>query len=184
MQNIENSEGYGRLGLFFHWCMAFLMVATFILGEVMEDMPRGAEKLEIIGWHFLAGMTVLILAVPRVGWRFSTPPLPEPGNASKWQKPAARAGHGILYALMFILPVTGFLVLASVSKPLPVLGLFDLQPLFPSRGLHEVMEDIHGIMAKGLLFVVILHLLATGWHHLVRKDNVAARMLPFLKNGR
>lgn len=183
MQNSPSSTPYGTMGLVLHWGMAALMLATFIFGQYMEDLPRGPEKLNAIGWHLLLGMSILMLMVPRVIWRVKTPALPQPEKGSTWQKRAAEAGHGLLYLLMMALPVTGFLAVTSVSGTLPVLGLFELPGLLPSRGLHEAMETLHGVLSKVLVFTVIAHLLATGWHHFVRRDDIAGRMLPFLKNA-
>jgi len=48
-QKQEKSE-YGAAGLILDWGTALLFLAAFLLGESVEDMARGPEKLSALGF--------------------------------------------------------------------------------------------------------------------------------------
>lgn len=168
---------YSRLQQGLHWAIALLMIAGFILGEVMSDMPRGDAKTTAIGWHVLIGLCMAVLLVPRILARLSGVPAPLPGPA--WQEKLAKLGHHGLYAVMLVLPVTGLVSIFAASRPRPVLGLFEVPAFFPLGWLHEAMEGVHEAAAKLFLLLLVVHVLATLWHSLVRRDGTLARMLPW-----
>jgi cytochrome b561 len=65
---IVDPEGMNRphwLVPVLHWGMAVLIVAVFIVGKIMEDLPR-EQRLPVMGWHILFGLAVLILFLPRI----------------------------------------------------------------------------------------------------------------------
>jgi len=169
------SERYSATSMALHWAMAGLMAGAFILGEVMEDMPRGPEKLSVMGWHILAGLIIAALVLPRLLARRSAPPLP--ATMPGWERRLAAAGHVVLYGVMILLPVAGLLAVVSGGRAFPVLGLFSIPNFMPSEGLHDRMEAVHGAAAKLFLIMVALHVAATVGH-LVRRDGIAKRMLP------
>jgi len=67
---------------------------------------------------------------------------------------------------------------ASNQQPMSVLGLFHVPNLLSGFGMRGTFELVHGVLAKALLGIVVLHLVATLWHVFVRRDGVAQRMLP------
>jgi len=168
---------YSLLQQSLHWIMAALMIAGFILGEVMSDMPRGDAKTAAIGWHVLIGLSMAVLLVPRFFARLGGVPAPLPGPA--WQEKLAKLAHHALYAVMLVLPVTGLVSIFAASRPRQVLGLFEVPSLFPNGALHEGMEGVHEATAKIFLLLLVVHVLAVVWHSLVRRDSTLARMLPW-----
>lgn len=171
------STRYSLPLILLHWLTVPAMLCAFILGEVMEDLPRGPEKISVMGWHILAGLTVAALLLPRLVIRWRGVPSMQ-GQATFWEAGLARAAHLVLYAAMLLLPLTGLLSILAGSRAMPVLGLFELPSLFPLPWLHEAMEEVHEAIAKVFLFTLVLHLAATLWHALVRRDGVLRRMLP------
>jgi len=51
----------------------------------------------------------------------------------------------------------------------------------PSKVALENLKFFHGAMAWAIIALVVLHVAAALKHHLVEKDNVLTRMLPFHK---
>ncbi|MFH1805664.1 MAG: cytochrome b [Pseudomonadota bacterium] len=162
--------------LLFHWTMAALILATFIIGQVMEDMPR-AERLPVMGWHVLAGLAVLALFLPRIlavkrdksGTRT---------RPSGWTGKIAALMHGLLYLAMLILPLSGLMAVMTSGRNFPVIGLFSLPTFGDIEWLHDLAEDIHETLIPVLVVLVILHVVAALWHHFVVRDEVLARYLP------
>jgi cytochrome b561 len=44
------------------------------------------------------------------------------------------------------------------------------------RALHEILEEIHGVLAWTLAALVVIHIAASAYHFAVRKDDVLQRM--------
>lgn len=160
-----------------HWLIFPAMAAAFILGEVMEDLPRGPEKMSVMGWHILAGLILAALVLPRIAIRLrSLPPLP--AQTPVWELRLARVTHLLLYAAMLVLPLSGLVAILAGQRAVSVLGLFALPPLFPLSWLHEVAESLHGPVAKLFLILLVLHVAAALWHALIRRDGIFRRILP------
>lgn len=168
---------YSPVQIMLHWTMAVVMIAAYLIGSQFEDMPRGPDKISLIGWHALLGLTVLILLVPRVFLRRQgVPPLPP--DMPVWQQRLAHAVHVGLYAVMVLLPIAGLMALLAGRQPMPVPFIGEIPVLFASPMLHEGAEEVHAFLGNVWLGLVILHVAATVWHAF-KKDGLATRMVPF-----
>ncbi|WP_085592710.1 cytochrome b [Thalassospira sp. MCCC 1A01428] len=162
-----------------HWGMAVLIVAVFIVGKIMEDLPR-EQRLPVMGWHILFGLSVLILFLPRIiavlaNVRRQHAISPE--NIVKTNL-AARIMQGVLYFLMLAVPLAGLTAMTTIGRNFSVLGLFSLPNFTANHELHELAENVHGTMATILIILAGAHAGAALWHHFVVKDNVLRRYLP------
>ena len=162
-----------------HWLMVPLMIGAFILGEMMEDLPRGPEKQAVLGWHILAGLMVAALLIPRLLIRGQGVP-PLPNRVPPWQALLAKAVHVALYGTMVALPILGLVAIAAGTRNVSVLGLFQLPSVLPLGWLHEGAEVVHGAVAKIFLVTMVIHVAAALWHAVLRRDGLVGRMIPFL----
>lgn len=175
---IRNSDtGYGLVHIIIHWAMAILIWWAAILGLTMTDLPDNFEKLETYSFHKSLGLTVLALAVLRLVWKLANkqPLLPE--TMSGLERKAAAAAHHTIYALLFIVPLLGYLTSESAPFPLQYFGLFTVPMAGIGGDAAKVFLDIHEWAAKFLLLVVIVHALAALKHHFISKDDVLKRMI-------
>src|SRR6201999_4346461 len=80
-----------------------------------------AQKFKLFQLHKSLGITVLLLMVLRVLWRFigRTPALP--AWLSWYERAGAKAAHLSLYLLLFALPLTGWALVSSSALPIPTL---------------------------------------------------------------
>ena len=91
---IQTSKSrYGALAQAFHWIIAALIVAQFVLGRTAVGLPSGAEKLKLLARHKSIGMTVLMLAILRLLWRLANPPPPLPLGMTSGERNLARLGE-------------------------------------------------------------------------------------------
>ena len=159
-----------------HWTMALAIAAAWLLGTLVDDFPRGDPRAAAIGTHILIGLLVLALLLPRTLARLSggAPEVAAPER----ERRLAVAAHLLLYALMLALPLTGIAFAMSARAPTPVLGLFDVPPLLAPLGLRGTLKEVHELLANLMLGTVALHVLATLWHALKRRDGVWRHMLP------
>ena len=159
-----------------HWTMAIAIGGAWLLGTLIDEFPRGAPRVSATGTHVLLGLTVAALIVPRILARLSGG---APRTAApEWERRLAVAVHLLLYALMVALPLTGIGLAMSGRNPVPVLGLFDIPSLPALTPFRGALGGTHELLANLMLGTVALHLLATLWHALVRRDGVWRHMLP------
>jgi cytochrome b561 len=177
-RNTQARYGWGAVGL--HWIMALLVLGMLCVGLYMVRLPVSLEKLQLYGWHKSFGVLIFILVAVRLGWRFSSiiPPLPQ--TLPTWQKLAAHASHAALYACLFVMPITGWLMSSAAGVPVSFFGLFLLPaPFEPNETLQFIFRWIHVLTAFGLIGLICIHVGAALQHHFIYKDNILRRMLPW-----
>ncbi len=182
MQYRNTSMRYGLVAQFFHWLIVALIITQFVLAEIFEDMPLGLEKIAMIVRHKEIGMTVLLLAILRLIWRYfnTTPVLPD--TLKTYERRLAHLTHTLLYLLIFAIPVSGWIMSSLAKIPVDYFGLFVFPDLVsPDKSLVDTSKVVHELLTKALLIVVGLHVIAALKHHFFLKDDVLKRMLPFHK---
>jgi len=106
-RRMELPERYNRTAVLLHWVIAALVVTNLVVGCLFEFLPKGALR-PAIDLHKSFGLTVLGLAILRLLWRLTHAPPPLPPY-SAWERRTANAVHGFLYAMMFVLPISGWM---------------------------------------------------------------------------
>lgn len=184
MQIRNDASRYGLVAQLFHWIIVALIITQFVLANKADDLPIGAAKLATLAQHKSVGVTILTLAVLRLLWRLSgaTPALP--ASTPRWQNLGARATHFLLYALLLVIPVLGWLMSSARNFPVSWFGLITLPDLIgPDRAAYDFFHEAHEIAATTLAIVAIVHTLAALKHHFIDRDDVLRRMLPFSRRS-
>lgn len=162
-----------------HWIMAFALIALFVLGIYMHDLAFSPLKLKLYSWHKWAGVCIFLLVLVRLAWRVTHRPPALPDTMRPIEKLLAHGGHHTLYALMIVIPLSGWLMSSAKGFQTVLFGVWPLPDLLEkNEALGETLEQIH--MGLNLFFaaVVIGHVGAALKHHFVNRDNVLTRMLP------
>lgn len=171
---------YGGVARFFHWSIAGLIVLQFVLaklGEMAEDGGELLRALALLANHKSVGMTVLALAVLRVSWRFIKTPPRLPAGMPNWQQTASHVSHWSLYALIFAMPISGWLLSSAAAYSVSWFGVFTWPDLIePSKAWRSAMHSTHEVLGRLLLAVAVLHILAACKHHFLDRDDVLRRM--------
>ncbi len=172
-------ERWGRVSIWLHWTIAALILLVQVpVGITMLALEPGSNQDLAFNVHKTNGIVIFVLAVIRLGWRWSQPVPVLPADLPAWQAMAARASHAALYALLFAMPITGFLYTAMGGFPVPLFMLYDVAPLVPeNEALAEQFRTAHLTLQWVLYAVVLLHVGAALEHYLIRKDWVLRRML-------
>lgn len=170
---LKNTETWGGISRSFHWLIVALLIVQGALGLFHDDLPRGTIRL-----HVSLGITILALAIARLAWRlYAGRPAPVAG-VSVAQRRVAALGHFILYALLFAVPISGWLMSNYGDHPVRWFGLFELPHLVaPDDAAHEVMEGRHTQLFWVLVVAAMLHALAAIHHHMFRRNATLTRML-------
>lgn len=177
------SDTYHAPAIALHWASALLIIAGAVLGLVMTDMPGlSPAKLKYFAWHKWIGVTALLLALPRLACRLARPAPPPPAGMGLHQQRAARLTHGALYGLLLAVPISGLLYTQAAGVPVVVFGVLEIPALLaPDPAWKQPLQTVHRLLNDTLIGLVALHVLAALKHQFIDRDNLLARMLPFLK---
>jgi cytochrome b561 len=181
----DSNSRYGAVAQTLHWVIAALIVAQFALGWTQDDLPLGLEKLKLLARHKSIGMTILMLAVLRLAWRFGHPPPALPADLKPYEVKLARLTHAALYLLLFAMPLTGWMMSSAKNYSVSWFGLFTWPNLLgPDERAFDLLRSTHDVMSNVLFGLAALHILAALKHHFWHKDGVLLRMLPFVRSER
>jgi cytochrome b561 len=173
---------YGGTAIALHWLTALLVVAGFTLGLSMIGLPFSPRKLQWYAWHKWIGITIWLVTCGRLAWRWahSAPPME---RMPPWQQRAALVSHVLLYALLAVIPLSGWLYSSAAGVQVVYLGLIPLPDLVSKdRALADVLRNVHVTLNFTLLGLVCIHGAAALKHHFVDRDAVLTRMLPRSRN--
>lgn len=173
------AESYTGTAMALHWLVALLIFATIPLGLTMVELPLSPTKLKLYSYHKWIGVTVFLLAAARLAWRATHPAPPPPPGTPAWQRTAANVTHGLLYVLLFAVPISGWLMSSALGFQTVYLGVVPLPDLLPKdKALGEALKFVHRFLNYTLAALLLLHIGAALKHHLLDRDDVLRRMLP------
>ncbi|MBX3701232.1 MAG: cytochrome b [Dokdonella sp.] len=177
----SDALGWGSLAKLFHWSVVILLLVQGVLGLVMVELPKRPNVIPVFNFHKSLGLTILLLALLRLGWRLlDRHPQPPPGMP-RWQVHGANAGHALLYGLLFAVPITGWAFDSATSlRPLFWWGLVQMPNLTggASQTLKPIFQAAHEWLFFALVLVAAGHAAVALVHHFVNRDDVLRRMLP------
>ncbi|KAF7600741.1 MAG: cytochrome b [Candidatus Dactylopiibacterium carminicum] len=177
----NKSHRYTTTAVSLHWLITLGLTGTLALGFYMNSLPFSPAKLQYISWHKWAGISLLLLALFRLGWRATHPQPSPPAGMPAWQHAAAEWTHRVLYLLMIAIPLSGWLMSSAKGFPTVYFGLVQLPDLIGRDvELGKQLTALHVWLNFALIGLVGLHALAAVKHHLIDRDDVLSRMLPFL----
>ncbi len=186
-------EVYSPRARLFHWLTVALLLVQAPVGFYMayrgNKMPFKNDKGEIeygvwdgltntlYSSHKALGIVILAVILARLAYRFSHgAPADEP-TIEPWQKAASHATHWLLYGLLLLVPVLGYIGISYY----PALELFGVKLPAVTGESEDMAKRVFGWHALGafaILGLAGMHIGAALFHHLIRKDNVLRRMLP------
>lgn len=172
-------QRWGSVARFLHWSVALGVIGLACVGLLMDEMPNSALKVKVYAFHKSTGITVLALVLVRLLWRLIDPRPSLPATMPGWQRVLASISHGLLYLMLLVMPISGWIYNSASNFPLRWYGLFSLPALTgPDRELRHIANDVHetGFYVLALLFAV--HVAAALKHHFIDRDATLARMTP------
>jgi len=171
---------WGSLVKAFHWTIVLLLIAQGTIGLIMVELPRKPGVIAVYSFHKSLGLTILALALLRLAWRALDPRPDEPASMPRWQVLAARAGHALLYGLLFAVPLSGWWFdSVSALRPLYWFGLFEVPHLTGAdKAMKDVAADTHAALFWILFLVAAGHAGIAVIHQFINRDNVLGRMWP------
>lgn len=171
---------YTATAIHLHWLVALALIGTFSLGLYMHELPLSPTKLKLYSWHKWAGVTIFLLVLVRLAWRLGHRPPELPAGMPAWQRQASAWVHGLLYLLMFAVPLSGWLMSSAKGFQTVWFGVLPLPDLVgKNESLGELLETAHKLLNLTLASLVGLHVAAALKHHFIDRDDVLRRMSLF-----
>ncbi len=177
VRNTANRFGVVTIGI--HWLVAVAVFGLFGLGYWMvglsyyDDWYRTGPDI-----HRSIGILLLLVMVLRLGWRFINPvPRPLP-NHSRLEVLAAHGAHLLLYVLIFVAMISGYLISTADGSSISVFGWFEVPSVTGQiKGMEDTAGLVHYWATWALVILAGLHGLAAIKHHLIDRDDTLRRML-------
>lgn len=165
---------YTRVARWLHWGIGILIIGNLIGGLAHDVAPQIIMPL-----HKSTGLLILVLSLARLGWRLTHRPPAFPAAMPGWEKLVGSITHWIFYALMVLIPLSGWIMSSAGDRPLDFYGLFSVMKfdVVKESALWEVAHEGHELLAFAMIGLLLLHIGAALRHHIVLKDSVLARML-------
>jgi len=169
-------ERYNRMARLLHWLIAALVIANLLTG-LFHGAFEGIVRL--IPLHKSLGLTILALTLVRIAWRLTWTHPPFPPGVTLAEAVAARAVQGTFYALMLIMPMTGWIMASAGKYPLTWFGLLDVPKLAVTQTdpAYLVGRNAHEVLGWLFAALAMLHIAAAMRHHFLLRDRVLQRML-------
>ena len=187
-----NQVRYNSVAMSLHWVIAALIIANILLAWYFNTL-NGAAKIPPVQLHKSFGITILLLSLARLVWRFVAPPPALPATVQRWERAVAGLVYILFYVVMIGMPMTGW-ALSSASPliaiypiklfnvvPWPAIGYLTHLPRDQMKSAHTLFINLHGLGAKLAYALIVLHVLAAARHWLILRDGVVGRMIPFLR---
>jgi cytochrome b561 len=153
-----------------------LVVTVGTLGLLHDSWPKQTQAFWI-NVHALIGILLWLVLLARFGYRLRHSPPTLPVSIGAFSRRFSSPVHFLLYALMFIIPIIGFVTFVYHGRVFDF-GAFELNfGIKKNRAVFAPTEDIHGYLAYALFAIAGLHALAALWHRYILHDGVLGRMM-------
>lgn len=179
--SLQPPNAYTHTAIGLHWLIAIAIGGTFALGLYMHELPLSPQKLKLYSWHKWAGVTIFLFAMLRLAWRVAHRPPALPLAMPAWQRSVAEATHVLLYLLMLAVPLSGWLMSSAKGFQTVWFGVLPLPDLLQKdTDLGDLLQQLHMMLNFTMAGLVAAHAGAALKHHFLDRDDILARMLPFL----
>jgi cytochrome b561 len=175
----ETVDRYGLIARLLHWGMAVLLTALFVLGWWATELSYYDPLYRIVpDLHRSLGVLAAVLIVLRLIWSLIDRKPAVLADGKRWERVMAKAGHWVLYALMVLVPISGYLLSTADGRGVDVFGLFELPALLPaSSGREEWAGLAHYLLGFGGAYLVLIHAAAALKHQFIDRDGTLRKMI-------
>jgi cytochrome b561 len=187
----NTAKDYGSIAKWLHWVTAvlFLLVYCSVYYRHWFTEEKSSENWVGLQLHLSIGVTIAVIVALRILWRISNR-IPDSEPGTKLENLAAHAGHLVLYTIMIMMPLTGYI---GTGVDTEYFFLFDIAKFEDTKIFAYLVSDamkmtfkefenpvdfIHkDILGAWVVWLLILgHVLAALYHQFVKKDRALRKM--------
>ena len=176
-------DNYGSVAKIFHWVIAILIIGMLIFGFILVNLDRAnPHREDLISLHKSIGLTILMLIIVRLFWRFINIQPALPITTPWWERIAAKSAHFFLYLFIFVMICSGWSTSSFGGHPVIFWNWLNFSlPVVKNEALSKQAFTVHWLVAWILVTLVTLHVLGALKNHFWDKNYVLRRMLPGYK---
>lgn len=179
MQWNNTSTRYGLVAIVMHWLVALTVLGLAVLGLWMVDLSYFSPYYRVGPfWHKSIGIALFAVLIVRLLWQFFSPRPERLPNHKRWELRLAGVAHVLLYLLLFVIVISGYLISTATGQGISVFGWFEVPALI--SGLPHQADRagvVHYWAAMTVLGLAGLHALGALKHHCIDRDDTLRRML-------
>jgi cytochrome b561 len=190
----NTQRNWGSLTKFFHWLIVMMVLVqvpagylmSYTYGLALHDAAVQPLQTLMSQIHHTLGLLILLLLPARLAWRLCGPVPGFDAHEPTYRHILARLTHALFYALLLVLPLSGWAAVSVVAgAPIWLFGA-QMPPILPpmepdSPVGYALYAHVHIYAAWFGGVLLMLHVGAAFWHHVVLKDGVFRRMWPLAK---
>ncbi len=178
MQVRNTSSRFGLVSVVLHWLVALAVFGLFGLGYYMVDLgyydPWYRKGPDI---HRSIGILLFMVMLGRLAWRWGNRTPAPLATHKRWEVLTAHATHGLLYLLIFVAMVSGYLISTADGSAIDVFGWFRVPSVTGQiKGLEDSAGAVHYWSTWALVLLAVTHALAALKHHIFDRDQTLRRM--------
>jgi cytochrome b561 len=182
----NSATEFGLVSKTLHWLMAAIILTLIFVGIYMADLPTETAEQEQYAFQFFNlhksfGVIILALIVLRLVWMRSSPAPALPSAFAPKERVMVKALQGLLYLLMIVIPLSGYLMSNAGGHPINFFGLGELPALIgENKAIGGLAHEVHEIMGWSILVLIVLHMAGAIKHRLKDKGgetDILKRML-------
>lgn len=172
-------DNFGSITKFAHWTIFLLVTIQFYLVWGKNLIPRSVISFPYVLAHKTLGLCILIIGIGFILWHVINLKPKHVLFQPYWQQYLARVVHFLLFALIIIMPCLGYLMGCAAGKPLLFFGVLKVPAILaPNKLLGELLYKYHVYLGYLFFGIIILHISAALYHHVILKDRILKRILP------
>lgn len=169
----STSDRYGAIPVTIHWLTALLIVGVLVTGFRAGHALDSPAKLVLLKAHVPMAVCVLLLTLTRIAWWVFIDRKPAPAAGPPlWQERLARAVHLLFYVATLGLAASGVGILILSGAGPTIFGQGGVLPDF----WNYPPRIPHGIGARMLIALFVIHVFAALFHHFYLRDGLLRRM--------
>ncbi|MEI2386280.1 cytochrome b [Breoghania sp. JC706] len=169
---------YGATARSFHWVTAALVLTMIPAGIAMGNVPSGALQNFLFDFHRSCGVVLFVITAGRLLWRLKSPPAPIIEDIPALQRLVAHIVHVLLYVLLLVQPIIGWIGTSAFGAPITVFWLFVLPPVVgKDKAMADTFFELHETLGLAMAALVLMHIAGALYHHYIRRDRTLMRMV-------
>ena len=170
---IDPATRYNSIARAVHAVIAMLVIGNLAGGLLNDSLPKAWD---VITLHQSLGLSILLLSIGFVAWRLTWKAPPYRPALKPFERMLAKTVHGIFYALILIMPLTGWIFSSAGKYGAAFFGNPVSLPIAKTNPLAGIAAGAHEILGYAFAALMVLHVAAALRHHFLLKDGVLRRM--------
>jgi cytochrome b561 len=171
------TQAYSFTARTLHWTIAAIVLFMIPVGIVIANNLGGPLQTPLYNLHRSFGILLIPLVIWRIVYRLTHTPPPLPDHVPAIQRLAAESTHVLLYVLLIVQPLVGWIATSAYPAQFWFFGLFPVPLIWPeNRDFSNLMFGVHLWLGLAMAALICAHIGGAMFHLLIRKDGVFQRM--------